>query len=162
MLLFCIAFSGLQAQNSLFIEFKTGKDSVFQIKTLRSLSFLSGNLMLKKTDGSINSYLYTSFSKLFFDSKVIVGVIENEVNKLSIFPSPATNQLNIQYWSAGIGQSEIQIIDLNGRTVMRKMIVNDAGFNKKTLEVSTLQQGFYFCRINTGSSIEISKFIKSE
>lgn len=162
--LFCLSLVGMQAQNTMSVKDVTGNVTQFQINTLHSLTFPNNNLQINKIGGSNSSFLLSNISKLFFENGSVneLKTIDNDLSSLSVFPCPVLDQLNIQYKASSGGQCAIRIIDSNGRMVLQQKNPNRLGVNQIIIDVSFLQQGLYFCSINNGNSIEVSKFIKAK
>lgn len=83
-----------------------------------------------------------------------LGVIDTNLNELSIYPNPVKSWLNIK----GVSDSEatLTIYDLNGRTLFSKSINGD--INAFNLEF--LPSGTYVLNVNTVSKTQTLKFIK--
>jgi hypothetical protein len=81
-----------------------------------------------------------------------IGMIENDLDKISIFPLPANNYLNIRFPSTMSGQATIQLIDLVGQKVI-ELTAEINSQNPYKLNVSNLKSGIYILRIsNHGNS----------
>ncbi|HTB32569.1 MAG TPA: T9SS type A sorting domain-containing protein [Bacteroidia bacterium] len=85
---------------------------------------------------------------------------------IKLYPKPCTNTLTINLDSPSI-LSEIQILDITGRVLFTDPVrtVQPGGHcplstDHYSIDVSSLSSGMYFIRINTGSGIEVQKFIK--
>ncbi|MDL2223658.1 T9SS type A sorting domain-containing protein, partial [Bacteroidales bacterium OttesenSCG-928-M11] len=81
------------------------------------------------------------------------SIDEAENITLSIYPNPVSSVLNIKHTGTQINR--IEIVDINGRTVMSEN--NLIGEN---IHVSHLSKGVYLLRINIDGQISIQKFIK--
>lgn len=68
----------------------------------------------------------------------------------SVYPSPATDRLNINCNEA---VREVSVIDITGRTLMTTGAVN-------SIDVSALASGVYVVRVATESGIGMQKFVK--
>jgi len=66
-----------------------------------------------------------------------------ENSEISLFPNPAQNQITVSDSKSTI--NEITIIDMLGRVVLQN---NECFVGSKTIDVSGLQNGTYFCLIN--------------
>lgn len=74
-------------------------------------------------------------------------------SKISIFPNPALNNINL----SGIEiNSLISITDVNGQTVISEI----ANSNTRTINISNLSQGAYFVKIVNKNNVVIKKIIK--
>ena len=163
LLLLCVGFNALLAQDTIFVKSNNRYISPFLISTMRSITFPLGSMQLNKLDGTNSSFLTSSINKLFFWKIVTTGFSDTEfhLNELSLYPNPVLDQLQIEYLSTTLSYGEISILDLNGKVVLVRKISNDIGENKQVIDISALTQGIYLCRINSGNKMDISKFIKS-
>jgi hypothetical protein len=71
---------------------------------------------------------------------------------LDIYPNPTKNTLNINT-SANVWVNQLNIFDLNGKTVL-------SSANQTTIDVSKLNAGLYFIKIKTDQGEFSRKFIK--
>ena len=104
------------------------------------------------TNGS--SILFDTFS-LSFDGAEQVGVNEllnNEANS-TVYPNPATNQLNLQFGSKITGETTVVIYDMNGKIVRqdRLMEVQNTTFS---FDASVLANGVYSVKVLNNGSVE--------
>jgi hypothetical protein len=82
------------------------------------------------------------------------NVNENGLARLSLYPNPTKNVLNL---NADLqGRTEVKVLDMNGRTV-KHYVVN--GLNTLRLNVSDLQSGVYFVRVSNEASTIVGKFV---
>ena len=86
------------------------------------------------------------------DLASIEFINENEMRTLSIFPNPATHQLNLEVEEP---ISTLVITDVSGKKVFSSNKIMN-----KQIDVSNLKKGIYFITIQTNSYSAISKFIK--
>lgn len=84
----------------------------------------------------------------------VLGVVEQSIKNLIIFPNPAQNELLIH--SSLINFDSISIIDVNGKTVFLSENVRS-----KKIDVSSLKPGMYFITITTSEGKITKKFIKN-
>lgn len=77
----------------------------------------------------------------------------------SVYPNPATTQLNIRVAGAGAGLCTIRIFDWSGKVMQTKTVDNDT-FNLATeLDVADLPRGLYILRTETPQGIHTSQRI---
>lgn len=92
-----------------------------------------------------------------------LSVIENNeiITNLSIFPNPATSQLNIDFMSLSNSETTFQIYDNLGKLVnvqKTKMLI---GQNKMVINTHCLTNGFYHLTISSEDNIKNIKFVKN-
>lgn len=158
-----ISLTSLQAQNVLFVKEKSGVQTPYTLTNIEKLTFASGNITVNKKDGATNTYALSSIRYLNFgnDVKTSISPIGNEGNNtLILFPNPVIDQLHVQYVSSMSKKVQLQILDIQGRIILQKSFDSQSGINYATIQVSQLQHGLYFCRLQNGSKLETYKFLK--
>jgi ELWxxDGT repeat protein len=78
-----------------------------------------------------------------------------------IYPSPAKNVLNINYYQQNAGRISLTVTDVNGKTLFNKNIEGTAGNQLIPLSVQTLPAGTYFLRLNGKTSL-VKQFVKQD
>lgn len=90
------------------------------------------------------------------DFKIIVGLIgvdEFDINKLSIYPQPANDILNIDYIE------EIALLEVYNMLGQQLISAKESSSRVK-LNVSSLKAGAYFLKLHTASNKHVVKIIK--
>jgi PKD repeat protein len=91
----------------------------------------------------------------------IVGVNEPEVNfPVSIFPNPATDQLNVNCYFNSSETIFIDIMDLSGRVLSSEKFAATSGAFQKAIAVDQLASGTYLLRISTGNAQVHKVFVR--
>jgi hypothetical protein len=75
-----------------------------------------------------------------------VGVNENVFTEVSVFPVPASEQLNVSFGVEGVQDIELSLLDLAGRAVLTYTEREVRGQMNAVLDVSFLPSGIYFLR----------------
>ena len=76
---------------------------------------------------------------------------------VALYPNPTSDEINIVY--AGALEMDLRVFDLTGKMVVYQPDIN---FNQNhTVNVSHLQAGVYFLRLNSGKGVVTKKFIKN-
>ena len=78
-------------------------------------------------------------------------------SNFSMYPNPATSVLNISTKN-GIALENVQILDINGRVVNQ---TNTTASETTQINVSNLNSGVYFVKIQSELGVGTSKFIKN-
>ena len=81
-----------------------------------------------------------------------ISEIENS-NYFTVFPNPATNELNIDAELSFIN-NQLKIYSISGR------LENNYLIKGKKINISNLSKGVYFIEINDGTKLYYSKFVK--
>ncbi|MBL0048495.1 MAG: T9SS type A sorting domain-containing protein [Bacteroidetes bacterium] len=79
---------------------------------------------------------------------------------LSVYPSPATDKVNIQFTSGAKGNTELKITDITGREVRKSAIVSTPGANTISVDVKSLANGVYWVSVNDDQGTRTVKFLK--
>lgn len=90
-------------------------------------------------------------------SKVIGGVLgvnKAQLLNFSMFPNPSDGQITLQLPSDA-NQAKVRIFDYLGKTLVQKSINS----SNKTLDVSNLNAGIYFVRIQTDTKVGTKKLV---
>ena len=87
------------------------------------------------------------------------GIDDIENINASIYPNPATNNLNCEILSSGNKNLSIKITDLAGREIIKttKSLVN--GQNNFNLFIGDKKAGIYFLEMKTNDKIFVEKII---
>ena len=80
-----------------------------------------------------------------------VGIEENTLETMSIYPNPVNNTLNIEG-----GNAEYTYAMYNG---MGQMVANGKATGNTQISVSGMAEGVYFLRLTTGTQVRIEKVI---
>ena len=155
--------TGLKAQNQLNVKEKAGKVTSFALSGIQKLTFPSGNMEVKKTDGSsasfaLNDIRNLTFSPVTTDLKTLDSKREGT---FSLYPNPVTNEFQLSYESIEARTLNVEIIDLQGRVLLRQTINSQYGTNHNRISVSQLQKGLYICRLRNDYKYETIKFLKN-
>jgi hypothetical protein len=92
-----------------------------------------------------------------------LGVIEQEIASLSVYPNPFNENLHISWFSAGISNARIKLFDLNGSEISSLEKTPAYGMNEVKLNTlsSALSSGIYWVEIQEGTSISRIKVVKN-
>ena len=74
-------------------------------------------------------------------------------SNFKVYPNPASYLLNVENEQEDFRNAELEIMTTLGQTVLKKEF-------KEQIDVSGLQQGCYFIRLNNGNKVYYSKFVK--
>jgi PKD repeat protein len=77
-----------------------------------------------------------------------------------VWPNPVDDQLNLGFTTALQGNMDVDIIDLNGRSVSRTNIRTSAGNNRAVVNVQDLPAGMYMLRIGNMETNTSIRFVK--
>jgi len=119
-----------------------------------------------ETDSTYYKIYFTAFSGSMADGKYtfmqekLIGVSNwtpEAVQLLEVYPNPASDQLNVLMDYEG--EIRISVIDITGRLLQSSTYVS-GGFNTQTLNISDLDPGLFFIRLEAGAQSQVVRFIK--
>jgi hypothetical protein len=100
----------------------------------------------------------TSVSTVVF----IKALKTDRLEIVSVYPNPATTQLNLQLGAAKAGSVSFVVTDLSGKVVMQQMAQVAEGDNNLQLNISKLVAGNYFVKAvcADGCETNVQRFVK--
>ena len=94
-----------------------------------------------------------STQHVFIEGENQLAISDFEVNGISLYPNPTTSTINFSL--NGIEGTPINVIDINGRTVLNTVISSDNNIN-----VEALTTGVYFVQMEVENKSVSYKFVK--
>ena len=93
---------------------------------------------------------------------IITGVKQQQVNAsyFKVYPNPSSSHLNIEYFNAPQGKTNIKIMDVSGRLIQQHQTNIDQTNWEYRLDVSALPKGFYIYSVETQQGLKAGKFQK--
>lgn len=148
--------TGIQAQVKMNLKEKSGTKTAYPLNEIKKITFSSGK-MLVDNNGEVSDLT----NVIYWNFKRVTSGVQNTTptqSKIALFPNPVSDVLNIRLSSKVASKSVIEILSLEGKIIYTQTL------NSKTpvyqIDVSNLPKGLYLCKINDGTSIKTSKFIK--
>lgn len=128
--------------------------------TLGATLASDANLQVLEGSGVFEQFGTTFFSPRQFNGTVRysaggVGLAENTVNSIAVFPTNTTDVLNIVFGSA-TGPVDAAAVDATGRAVLVQRIT---GTGTHVFDVSSLSAGAYTLILN-GATTSVHRFVK--
>src|SRR5690606_24875199 len=91
-------------------------------------------------------------------SAITSGLAESLNNaRISIFPNPVAEVLQIEGLAAAKGKTTLKIYDISGKVVLTKEAVTG---NQTEMNVANLNKGIYFIEISAGKERAGKQFLK--
>lgn len=90
----------------------------------------------------------------------IDNLLDNFTNSMSVFPSPATDMINVKFASNTVGDVEIRLIDLTGRQVASHSFVKEKDHFETQVSLGNLNNGVYFVEIINNGKRAVKRIIK--
>jgi hypothetical protein len=145
----------------MYVKEKSGTKTPFAIRDIQKLNFSGGNLIISNLNDNPASFAFANIRYVNF-TDLPTGVDPSEKQKpefLLLFPNPVRDILTVNYKSSG-KSLQIEVMTPDGKTVYRKMIHMQSGINQADMNVSSLPDGLYLCRIVDGKTVLVNKFFK--
>ncbi len=87
---------------------------------------------------------------------------ELQKTNFKVYPNPAQDVLNVEFYAAEGGPSRLYILDLMGRVQTKEQVVEMVqGFNKVNLQINDLPNGIYYLSNGKGKSVRFVKTASS-
>jgi len=155
--LFGLAFSGTNAQ-TMYVRPITGTQTAYPVANIQKLTFSSGNLLVTNTTGSNGTFALTDNRYLNF-TDLTLGTTSKELvnNRFYVYPNPVMSVLHITNQDPTQPISRLEIISLQGRLLLEQ---NPLDTTTTQVDVATLPQGLYFCKITSNNKTQTIKFLK--
>jgi len=112
-------------------------------------------LTIKWPSGIVDVYDNVNINEIIVavEGETVLGVNDNEVNDLILYPNPTTEKLNLSV-AAGFDNAVYMIYDVTGRKVLNGKLEG------RSIDVSKLSTGNYVLRFINNGSVRIQKFVK--
>jgi hypothetical protein len=124
----------------------------------------TADITIPAATAGIIDVVATAYNKMPYAGTInvdgTVGVDELTADHLQIYPVPASNAITISGELTNTGKIKLAIYNNLGQEML--LIANEsaaAGSFTKTIDVSTLPAGVYFCKLETGISTKIQRVI---
>jgi hypothetical protein len=89
-----------------------------------------------------------------------VGVQDNNLIGLKLFPNPAKEQININFAILNNGVVNVELVNLAGQQVMAQSLGNlNAGLQTQSLDLTGISKGIYFLSLQTNSGLTKHKIV---
>ena len=162
-LIVCLFSLTAQSGKTLMIISKSGQKVNYPLSTIQNITYSGGNMNINKTNNAVSDVFSISDVRLMnFSLNTAIEKIHSVENQnLQIFPNPAVNFITLKYFGEVFGNTQIDILNLQGRLFITKIIGSEFGTNNYTLPVTILPPGLYICRVQNNKKTEFVKFIKN-
>lgn len=107
-----------------------------------------------------NDIVYMRADTAGISSVGVTEVSKNE-SKISVYPNPANDYIQVGFESTTSGNITLSISNVLGENVaVFTNTLNNTGYNNISMDVSGLQSGIYFLNINENGKVKTQKFVK--
>jgi hypothetical protein len=160
-LAFGLGLTGLQAQ-TMYVKEKNGSQTSFTINNIRKMTFSDVNMIVTKIVGNSKTYALTDIRYLnFFDlSTGISPPVKPETEMTVLYPNPVNDILTIYDPMSVNGILQVEIVTLEGKIVFRQVVEIQSETKNAHINVSSIPNGLYLCRLFKNKTVTTNKFIK--
>ena len=112
-----------------------------------------------------NIYAATFGRGIYFSNKyqkpvgIITQDMPEQLSNIKVFPNPVSSTATIEYTLDKQATINIRVLDLSGKVIVNEQISQHSGTHQYKLDCGSLPRGMYIVSINTGKSVQTSKFI---
>lgn len=93
--------------------------------------------------------------------EIVVGMNELEALKeLTLFPNPATSEVNLSFNVEANQEMNVTITDVSGKIVQTNAIQAKTGKNLVMMDLSVQSNGMYFVTVSTNTGRKVLQFVK--
>lgn len=125
------------------------------------VSRLFNQLITTFTDGSSTDATLADLSRVTFGTSSSAALVSESVAvDYSLYPMPVQNDLYLNFESRTAAIATLQVLTLDGRTILSSAPSVICGNNTLTLNVNTLEPGMYICRLTYGTEQYTQQIIK--
>ncbi len=93
------------------------------------------------------------------EAESIVEDTELTLSEMKVFPNPTRDLLNINYQLSGDSEVEMIVYDVNGKVISNEIFQSERGLQKRQIDASEFDAGFYFISLRAGDEIITKRFI---
>ena len=109
--------------------------------------------------GAETNYPYTDLILKYVDTTTSITHTAITNNTLSVFPNPVSQELSVIFPYYAIGELQISIISIEGKTIFSSEIAAETSNSAINIPVHFLSTGVYFFNVIGNNYSETTKFI---
>ncbi len=91
------------------------------------------------------------------DATAILAVNDFENTAFNVYPNPSNGNFKVEFTSVDLSDTEIQLFDLLGRKVFKKIFKNNQVSFDESLSLKHISSGFYILQVKRGKSFSSKK-----
>jgi hypothetical protein len=152
---------GLRAQ-SIHFNYTDGTNASYNLEDVRKITFDADLMNLHLLDGSVYGWNVSTIGVYQYnESSLNVQEWLSTANawEVVIFPNPTSTNLNVRYNLPKEDELTITLFDMQGNLIFKKNLGKQvSGKHQETLDLNSISQGTYVCRIS-GQQNTITKTV---
>jgi hypothetical protein len=148
-------FDGIYTQYVVEIDGMPAPESAYTVTDGKLIFHTRGIYTVTMTNAAIVSKEYDIAKVTVVLEVVPVGILENDLAEVTVYPNPTTGEFNVQNSKFKI--QSIEVFDVYGRNVLE----HTANLSPHTaIDISHLPAGIYFVKIRTEAGEVVRKVVK--
>ena len=108
-------------------------------------------------DGELVFKRYSSTFITINDNQIVSGISDFDLLNISVYPNPASSVVNVNFSNLPEIGTEITIMDVSGREIIRRTVENI----NESMKIQDLPGGMYLVKIQLNNNFKIQKLIKN-
>ncbi len=116
----------------------------------------NGSYSVTVTDTTFGCFASSDY--ISYDYVDVETIFDDQL--LSIFPNPATKDLNISYNNHNTNSFLIELFSINGQLIYQEKLHHFKGNYKKEIDLQNVGKGIYFVKIITDANVIINRVIR--
>lgn len=97
--------------------------------------------------------------KTMLDKQTGLGDQKLKLDQLKFYPNPGNGKFNLSFNLKEKGDTDIQVMNVEGRTVYSEKLKNFSGQYDKEIDISSEPKGVYFVKVNQGNHSLVKKLV---
>lgn len=82
-----------------------------------------------------------------------------KIEKMNFYPNPNNGKFNLSFTLAEKGDTEISILNIDGKVVYKEKLANFSGNYEKEIDISKNAKGVYFIKVEQGKHSQVKKIV---
>lgn len=153
------SLSTLNAQtHNAVIQLQNGSQIPYPLATIEAFVFQNGTMSVHATTQTNHTFSIDTISSIRFEYGTVSQSRSSIRENLRVYPNPVTNFLTVEFDANSRGNMILEIVGMEGQVFLSQQV--NSGESRTEINVSSLSQGIYICRIrgnNRSSSIQFVK-----
>ncbi len=153
------SLSALNAQtHNAVIQLQDGSQIPYPIATIEAFVFQNGSMSVHATTQTNHSFSIDTISSIRFEYGTVSQSRSSTRENLRVYPNPVTNLLTVEFDASSRGNMILEIVGMEGQLFLSQQV--NSGENRTEINVSSLAQGIYICRIRGTNRSGAIQFVK--
>lgn len=154
---------GLKAEKQMLVLKTDGLSNSIGLNDIQKITYPKDSVKVHYSNGSVVFFHLDNISQIkYSDEGAATKNMVPPITTLTIkaYPNPFDNIINIEFVAEKNTKTQIQIVDLNGKTVYRGQAISHQGENTVSINTNHLKSGSYFCCLSTENDTKTMIILK--